>query len=103
MYEFNFKNESLHLKSDALRGANCLKATRDEKLWLGNDQGLYLFDEVANRFSESYVSYRGPVVNLCEDKKGALWIATDGAGVWLLEHGGSKAKSLQPTSEDGKS
>ena len=103
LYEFNFKNESLHLKSDALRGANCLKATRDEKLWLGNDQGLYLFDEVANRFSESYVSYRGPVVNLCEDKKGALWIATDGAGVWLLEHGGSKAKSLQPTSEDGKS
>ena len=103
LYEFNFKDGSLHFKSDALRGANCLKATSDEKLWLGNDQGLYLFDESTNRFSESYVSYRGPVVNLCEDKKGALWIATDGAGVWLLERGGSKAKLLQPTSEDGKS
>ncbi|HKO81739.1 MAG TPA: two-component regulator propeller domain-containing protein, partial [Chitinophagaceae bacterium] len=103
LFEFNFKDGSLHLKTDALRSANCLKATGSEKLWLGNDQGLYLFDEGMNRFSESYVSYRGPVVNLCEDKKGALWIATDGAGVWLLEKDASKAKSLQPTSEDGKS
>ena len=103
LYEFNFKEGSLHLKSDALRYANCLKATGNEKLWLGNDWGLYLFDEMTNRFSESYISYKGPVVNLCEDKKGALWIATDGAGIWLLEQGGLNAKSLRPTNEDGKS
>jgi len=103
LFDFNFKDGSLHLKTDALRYANCLKAAGNEKLWLGNDWGLYLFDEVTNRFSDSYLSYGGPVVNVCEDKKGALWIATDGAGVWLLENGASKAKPLQPTSEDGKS
>ncbi|WP_276499910.1 hybrid sensor histidine kinase/response regulator transcription factor [Terrimonas pollutisoli] len=103
LYEFNFKDGSLRLKSDVLRYANCLKAIGNEKLWLGNDWGLYLFDEITNRFSESYVSYRGPVVSLCEDKKGVLWIATDGAGVWLLEHGETKAKPLQPANDDGKS
>jgi signal transduction histidine kinase/ligand-binding sensor domain-containing protein/AraC-like DNA-binding protein len=103
LHEYRIDNGSLHLESDALRYGNCLKTTVDGKLWLGTDQGLYLFDEKTKRFSESYISYRGPVVNLCEDKKGALWIATDGAGVWLLEKGGLKAKAIQPTSEDGKS
>lgn len=95
LYEFDLRNGLLQPKNSEMHTGYCLKVTHDGRLWLGNDRGLFFFNEATNSLSESIISYRGPVVNLCEDKKGDLWIATDGAGAWILTQGGKKALPLQ--------
>jgi signal transduction histidine kinase/ligand-binding sensor domain-containing protein/DNA-binding response OmpR family regulator len=91
LFVFEAPKHTLRLVNNSLLQANCINISRDRKLWIGDNSGLYELDHATNTFTGSLIPYKGPVVNLCEDKKGMLWIATDGAGIWLLPAGQSKA------------
>ena len=103
LFSFNLNNNSFVQLSSELKNANCLKLATNGKLWLGNNNGLYFFSNNTHSFSSSVVAYKGPIVNLCEDKKGTLWIASDGDGVWLLSKNETYAVPLQAKDKNGKS
>ena len=70
--------------NSSIQQANCLKTDRKGKLWLANDVGLFLYDPGSNSYSGNFMPAKVKVVTLCSDKQGALWIGSDGAGLWAL-------------------
>lgn len=91
LFRYDLKKKTLQLMSSAIQQANCLKTDLQGRLWLGNDNGLYLYDAATNRFSESYLPLRSKIVNLCPERQGTLWIGSDGSGLWLLQPGAKQA------------
>jgi signal transduction histidine kinase/ligand-binding sensor domain-containing protein/DNA-binding response OmpR family regulator len=102
LFTYDFQKKNLHLEAVDFKDANCVRVTSTGKLWIGTNNGLYLYDEKSHSYSKSFMSYKGPVVGICEDKKSALWIASDGGGVWLLEPGKKMAEPLPPSTENGR-
>ena len=100
LFSYNTQKHTLNLKNNVYTQANCISVSRDGKLWVGNNAGLYQLDNKTNTYSNNVIPFKGPVVNLCEDKKGTLWIATDGGGVWLLPAGQNKAEPLSAISTE---
>jgi signal transduction histidine kinase/ligand-binding sensor domain-containing protein/DNA-binding response OmpR family regulator len=94
LFVYSLQNHLFVLKNAAIQNANCLKIDSKGKLWVGGNNGLYYFNDTTQRFSENIVPYKGPVVSISEDKRGVLWMASDGGGVWLLEAGKSMAAPL---------
>ncbi|HLO39091.1 MAG TPA: two-component regulator propeller domain-containing protein, partial [Lacibacter sp.] len=83
-----------------IKQANSLKVSANGDLWLGNDSGVFKFSQTENAYEGNFLPQRQKVVNLTVDKKGVLWIASDGGGVWLLPPFSAKANPF--LSEDGK-
>ncbi|HEY4195125.1 MAG TPA: two-component regulator propeller domain-containing protein, partial [Mucilaginibacter sp.] len=73
----------LRVNSSILQG-NCLKTDRKGRLWLANDAGLFLYDPKSNGYSGNFMPAKVKIVTLCSDKQGALWIGSDGTGLWAL-------------------
>jgi signal transduction histidine kinase/ligand-binding sensor domain-containing protein/CheY-like chemotaxis protein/AraC-like DNA-binding protein len=103
LFTYDLQKNILHLETDSIKDANCLRVTSTGKLWLGTNTGLYLYDEKNHSFSKSFMPKSSrPVVSLYEDKKGILWIASDGTGVWLLEQDKKIAEPFSPSAENSK-
>jgi signal transduction histidine kinase/ligand-binding sensor domain-containing protein/DNA-binding response OmpR family regulator len=103
LFIYDLQKKQLHFETDHFKDANCLKLTTTGKLWIGTNDGLYLYDSKEHSFSPSVLPYHRTVASICEDKNGVLWVASDGAGVWLLEANKKMAQPLPPSVETGKS
>jgi signal transduction histidine kinase/ligand-binding sensor domain-containing protein/DNA-binding response OmpR family regulator len=101
LFLYNTAHRSLQLVNKDIQQANCLSMSKDGKLWLGNEKGLFVYDAQQNRYSDNYISRSCKVVNICEDKNGVLWIATDGSGLFIQEKGASVPRPF--TGHDGHS
>ncbi len=84
----------LELVNTQLLKANCLKPDHQDNIWLGSEDGLFLYSASNNRFSDNYTKGYGKVVSLCEDRQGVLWIASDGYGILQLGPGSTKVVPL---------
>ena len=63
-----------------------IEYTSDDLVWLGSVHGLYYFDgEKANRFQPANQDFKHTVTDLIELQEGALLIATNGNGLFILE------------------
>ena len=102
LFVYDAEKHILNLKNNILQQANCIDIDSKGKLWVGDNAGLYQLNNATNTFSQSVISYKGPVVNLNEDKKHTLWIATDGGGIWLLPTGQGRAVPLSTTATEKK-
>lgn len=94
------RRRSLHLVSKALTAAYCLRVTSDHTIWIGNDQGCFRLDPVKGTLSANALYSGSKVVNLFEDRKKRLFIASDGGGLWIKDPGSDKAS---PFLQDDKS
>lgn len=92
---YSVAGNRLQLLNNQLVKANYLKLDRQGNLWVGAEDGLYRYDIATNRFSANYTPGYGKIVNLCEDRQGVLWIASDGNGILLLNPGQTQAAPLQ--------
>ena len=100
LFVYDAQKHTLNLKNNTLKQANCICISSSRQLWIGDNSGLYQLNNTTNTFSPSVIPYKGPIVNLCEDKKGTIWIASDGGGVWLLSPGQSSAVPLSATNSE---
>lgn len=81
---YNLKERNLEIIATSIKQAICLKTDRKGNLLLGNDNGLYRFDNKTATFSENLMSSKKKVTDILEDKQGVLWVTTDGSGLWLF-------------------
>ncbi|CAN5617520.1 two-component regulator propeller domain-containing protein [soil metagenome] len=101
LFVYDLQKHSFTLKSNAIKSASCLMSDKNKGLWVGCIDGLYYYNEADNNYNKSVIPFKVPIVNLCYDKKGTLWIGSDGAGVWLLDAGKSQAFSLASLNKSG--
>ncbi|MEQ8678795.1 MAG: two-component regulator propeller domain-containing protein [Cyclobacteriaceae bacterium] len=63
---------------------------RNGKLWIGNDLSkIVVWDQSKDRFELlSPINQTIPIFDLYQDKRGYIWVATDGFGVYLMDEQG---------------
>lgn len=79
-----------------LKQGNCLKIDKNGDLWIGTDKGLLRYN---GAYSDNYLDEKSKIVNLCYDKQGLLWAASDGHGIFLVT-GGKAQHSSYPLSSN---
>lgn len=91
----------LRLINASVKEADCLKVDTEGNLWMGTDNGLFRYEERNNVFSRNMLPARNRVIQLFEDKKKTIWIASDGGGVWSMPLASQEPKPY--LSADGSS
>lgn len=69
--------------------ANCMLAADNNSVWLGTDEGLFLYDAKKDTLSGNYLE-KSSTTNLLYDNN-ILLIATDGNGLFALKNGANAA------------
>ena len=80
--QYDIKSKKLSLLNNSLTGSNCIKLT-NEGLWIGSDEGAYLYNDRLNTYSENYFQEKTVVRDFFQQEE-RLWIATDGAGLYTI-------------------
>lgn len=82
--QYRFNEKGLRIVNESIKDASCLKKDSKGMFWLGNEAGLFRYDAKANIYAKNVLPAAYKVANLFEDKKGVLWIASDGGGLWSM-------------------
>ena len=93
---YNIENKNLQLINGTIKKANCLKLDSKGNLWLGNEDGLFLYNMRSNVFSNNVLPIKGRIMHLFEDRQHVLWISSDGNGVWSMPVGQTLPAPYQP-------
>ncbi|KGO84873.1 histidine kinase [Flavobacterium rivuli WB 3.3-2 = DSM 21788] len=80
---YNIATNQLKLVYPMTQKGNCLASGAYGKLWIGTDDGVFLYDPSANSLSSNYMPGKISVANILNENE-ILWIATDGVGVYIL-------------------
>lgn len=84
---YDGKTNIIRIVNADIKTGNALQMDGNGNLWIGSNNGLCYYDTKANRFTGlSYLEHT-KVVALCLDRLNALWIATDGGGLFNLQTG----------------
>jgi len=81
---YNMQEQTFTLVNNDIKNGNFLKEDKEGNLWLGNESGLYKYNVSANTYSGNRLPGNAHVTNVCIDKLGVMWIATDGRGLFIL-------------------
>ena len=88
---FTVATQQLQVMDANLRAVDCMSVDRDGKLWIGNGDGLFLYNEQQKQLSHNYLSIPTKVTNILQDSTGTIWIGTDGEGLFTLLKNAEKA------------
>ncbi|HTG65232.1 MAG TPA: two-component regulator propeller domain-containing protein, partial [Flavobacterium sp.] len=82
---YNYLSKKMKLIAPLLMEVKCMESDSDGNLWIGTDEGLFLFNTSTFSISKNYFSNKCIVTNILRDKKNQLWLATDGCGLYTLD------------------
>lgn len=82
--QYDITSRRLKVVNPSVKQANCLKVDHLGRLWIGNDNGLFLYSVNTGTLSLNLLPSHSRITSLFEDKQSILWIASDGEGVWFL-------------------
>ncbi|QSB28785.1 two-component regulator propeller domain-containing protein [Flavobacterium sp. CLA17] len=88
---YTYKSKSLEVVFPLSMEVKKMKLAEDGNLWLGTDEGLYLFDTKSRLLSDNYFSNKCSVTDILIDKKKEMWITTDGCGIYKVVGTNKKA------------
>lgn len=89
--KYNYASKKLKILYPSAMDVKCMKLSLDGNLWLGTDEGLYLFNANSHLLSKNYFSNKCSVTDILIDKKKKIWLATDGYGVYKVMDNDKKA------------
>ena len=61
-----------------------MKLASEGNLWLGTDEGLFLFNLKTGSISENYFSNKCSITDILIDNKKEMWVTTDGCGIYKI-------------------
>lgn len=70
---------------------HCIAEDRSQKLWIGSNRGLVLFDLLLEQFAElpvdpsSGIRIKSPVMKVCHGTGEKVWLATSGEGIFSYD------------------
>ncbi|WP_276484851.1 hybrid sensor histidine kinase/response regulator transcription factor [Paraflavitalea pollutisoli] len=85
LYVYDPLRKSLKLSSDGLTQAYSLRVNRAGQVWIGNGNGLFLYDPATRQLSNNKMPGNTNVVALYLDQLEVLWIGSDGGGLYQLK------------------
>ena len=88
---YNYQSKKLKVIHPLAMDVKCMKLAVDGNLWLGTDEGLYLFNAQSGSLSENYFATKCTVTSILLDKKKELWLTTDGCGIYKVNGVNEKA------------
>ncbi|WP_316635362.1 two-component regulator propeller domain-containing protein [uncultured Flavobacterium sp.] len=77
-----------------------MKRAADGNLWLGTDEGLFLFNIKSGALSGNYFPNKCSVTDILLDKKKDVWITTDGCGIYRVIGTNKKAISANTVKDN---
>jgi signal transduction histidine kinase/ligand-binding sensor domain-containing protein/CheY-like chemotaxis protein/AraC-like DNA-binding protein len=89
--KYSYASKKLKLIHPMAMEVKCMKLSLEGNLWLGTDDGLYLFNPKTTSVSDNYFSNKCTVTSFLLDKKKELWITTDGCGIYKVTTENKKA------------
>ena len=93
--KYNYLSKKLKVIYPLFKDVKCMKLAANGRLWLGTDEGLYLFNTNSNALSENYLPNNCTVTDVLLDKKNQIWVSTDGCGIYYLTGKTKKAIPFQ--------
>jgi signal transduction histidine kinase/ligand-binding sensor domain-containing protein/DNA-binding response OmpR family regulator len=81
---YSYRSKSLKVIYPLSMDVKCMKVSLDGNLWLGTDEGLYLFNIKSSLLSENYFLNKCTVTHILIDKKKEMWLTTDGCGIYKV-------------------
>lgn len=91
MCVYDYQSKKMKLVCPLSMDIKCMKLSLDGNLWLGTDEGLFLFNVKTKSLSDNYFSNKCSVTGILIDKKKKIWLSTDGCGVYTVMENGKKA------------
>lgn len=88
--KYNIATKKLTVEHSSGLKTNCLEVADNNNLWIGTDDGFYLYDTALHSLSGNYMAGKNSVTNILKENE-KLWIATDGAGVYMLPENAKEA------------
>src|SRR5688500_9920690 len=85
LYKYLPATRKLQLINNNIREANSLTCSKDGHVWLGNESGLFEYDPRLNNYTVNRLPGNNKVVHIREDRKGMLWIGSDGGGLLVMK------------------
>ena len=89
--KYSYDSKKLKVVSPLSMDVKCMKLSLNGNLWLGTDEGLYLFDPKSSLLSENYFLNKCTVTHILIDKKKEIWLTTDGCGIYKVTGENKKA------------
>ena len=81
---YNYKAKDLKIIFPLSIGVKAIKLSSDGNLLLGTDEGLFLMNTKTGSVSENYFTNKCSVTDVLVDKKGKIWVTTDGCGIFYI-------------------
>lgn len=81
---YSYKTKELKVIYPLSIDVKCMKVSLDGNLWLGTDEGLYLFNVKNNLLSGNYFLNKCTVTHILIDRKKEMWLTTDGCGIYKV-------------------
>ncbi|MDQ6471663.1 two-component regulator propeller domain-containing protein [Flavobacterium sp. LHD-80] len=97
---FNYQSKTLKAVFSISKEVKAMKLGSDGNLWLGTDEGLFLFNTKTGIISENYFSNKCSVTDILVDKKKEIWITTDGCGIYKVIGTNKKAIPFNNVNEN---
>lgn len=83
---FNANSNTITLVKAGVGSITSIAKAAGQKLWLGTERGLYIFDPVDKTLLKfDKINSNENIMSLTVDKKQRLWIATDGGGIAIYD------------------
>lgn len=86
----NNPNDSNSIGNNSI---HCISEDTQKNLWIGTESGIYIYERKTDKFLQTELMSRIPgvhVKSIIHDKKGRVWLATLGNGVYCLDHSSSE-------------
>ncbi|TDO99189.1 hybrid sensor histidine kinase/response regulator transcription factor [Flavobacterium sp. 245] len=97
---YSYQSKTLKAVFSISKEVKAMKLASDGNLWLGTDEGLFLFNTKTGVISENYFSNKCSVTDILVDKKKEIWITTDGCGIYKVIGTNKKAIPYNSVNEN---
>lgn len=95
-------NANLKLVNPTINGANCIAEGKNNNLWIGTENGLFIMDSRSGKIIRADIKLSSEnVMSVTADRSQQIWIATNGGGITIFNPQTKQVSYLKAGVEKG--